>query len=95
MSGPAEVVKDVKDNASKWWNNLSKEARDILLVSAGVLGGIALVYVTDAFSEDEVTEDVPVLEEMKQQMKSANKLAKSAKKWPTKQLRMLTRQLPQ
>jgi hypothetical protein len=95
MSSPAEVVKDVKDNASKWWNNLSKEARDILLVSAGVLGGIALVYVTDAFSEDDsvddsdeqVTEEGPVLEEMKQKMKAANTMAKYAKKMANKAIK--------
>lgn len=77
------VVKDeakvLKDNVSTWWNKLSKEARDILLVSAGVLGGIALVYVADTSSED-YSEEGPVLEEMKQKMNAANKMAKNAKK---------------
>lgn len=91
MGDAVEVVKDVKDDTSNWWNKLPKEVRDIVLVSAGVLGGIALVYVADAYSgdasEEEVTEDVPVLEEMKEQMNAANKLAKSAKKMAKKAIK--------
>jgi len=46
-----KAVENVKAVTSNWWNKLPKQVRDVLLVSAGVLGGIGLGRIAESNSE--------------------------------------------
>lgn len=91
LKDAVKVIKDetkiVKDDISNWWNKLSKEVRDVVLVSVGVLAGVAMVRIANSISEEDDYVDVPVSEEMKQQMNSASKMAKNAKKLAAKAIK--------
>jgi hypothetical protein len=97
VQAPFEEVKavnDVKADTSNWWNKLPKQVRDVVLVSAGVLGGIVIVRIAESNSEkddsegpDDGPDEGPVLYEMKQQMKAASKMAKDAKKMANKAIK--------
>jgi len=85
-----KAVENVKAVTSNWWNKLPKQVRDVLLVSAGVLGGIALVktfYGDNSVDDSEGPDEGPVLDEMKQQMKAASNMAKYAKKMANKAIK--------
>lgn len=84
MSVKEELIKMFKDRKMTPMLTLSKEVRDVVLVSVGVLGGIALVRIAEAYSNED---EQPPSDEMKQQMNNANKMAKTAKKLAAKAIK--------